>query len=157
MSPAVCHLYIEFTVRRNPNRRFSRFFFTCVALISVHASALGYIWWKQAQKWSLGETVLCVKALNVRGMARKSNSFWVYVRTGCSSGSCFGTASSTVCSVKSSGWVTQESSLPKMQVKHVEHPCLFVSLTLHVTLKCESLELLCKPCWMAAKDCRPEL
>lgn len=39
----------------------------------------------------------------VEEMARKSDSVWVYVRTGFSSGSCCGTASSPVCSVKSSG------------------------------------------------------
>lgn len=79
--------------------------FTSVALIfgtchctelgadSIKTSAEVIIWGVQARR----KVAVCVNAIGVVEMARKSNSM-VYVRIGLTSGSCFGTVCPTVCS-----------------------------------------------------------
>lgn len=91
------HAY--FTFRRKPNGlRKKRLSFTCVTLIFTPGlfSLLFFLLTKTGsenddRRTGGGSGSLC-GALNVRVMARTSNSIWVYVRTG-SPGSCFGRAS----------------------------------------------------------------
>lgn len=97
----------------------------------------GLFWSKQAQKLCRlmmgpeGKRCFCVIAVYCfREAARKSNSIWFYVRTGFTSGSCFGTASSTVSSMKSLGWVTEESSLPNASEARSDSRIFFVILIL---------------------------